>query len=112
LESSWEKPPFAVEHPHAGITRDWLKDKVPDISTLTLEDGKHYYLIAVDNTAVFENVSFRMKLPNIPDVNPRLATVLNEGWSREVKYAAETGQWVIPDHTMCFGDVNIWVIPK
>jgi hypothetical protein len=53
-----------------------------------------------------------MKLPNIPDVNPRLATVLNEGWSREVKYAAETGQWVIPDHTMCFGDVNIWVIPK
>jgi len=112
LECSWEKPPFAIEHSHAGITRDWLKDKVPDISTLALEDDKHYYLIAVDNTAVFENVSFRMKLPNIADPKPRLATVLNEGWSREVKYEAETGQWVIPEHTMCFGDVNVWVIPK
>lgn len=112
FESSWEKPPFAVEQSHADISRDWLNDKIPDISTLALEDNHNYYLIAVDNTGVFENVSFRMKLPHIKTVAPRLATVLNEGWSREIGYDAETSQWVIPEHTMCFGDVNIWTIPK
>jgi hypothetical protein len=37
---------------------------------------------------------------------------LNEDWSREIKYDAATGEWVIATHKMCFGDVNSWVVPK
>jgi hypothetical protein len=112
FEQSWQKPPFTLTQTHDRITRDWLKDRVPDISTLALEDDKNCYLIAVDNTDVFEDVTFRLKLPQLKDTQPRGATVLNEDWSREVKFDAETGEWIIPKHTMCFGDVNIWVIPK
>jgi hypothetical protein len=112
FERSWEKPPFTVSHNHEGITRDWLADRVPDISTLALEDERSYYLIASDNSGVFEDVTFRMKLPNIKGVQPRQAAVLSEDWSREVAYDSRTGEWVIPKHTMIFGDINIWVVPK
>ncbi|MBM4090526.1 MAG: formylglycine-generating enzyme family protein, partial [Planctomycetes bacterium] len=112
FEQSYEKPPFAVRHNHEGITRDFLSDCISDISTLELEDEQHYYLIVADNTGVFEDVQLRLKLPGIKDTQTRHAAVLNEDWSREVKYDEETGQWVIATHTMVFGDVNIWVIPK
>ena len=42
---------------------------------------------------------------------PRIQ-VLNEDWGRNISFDAETGDWVIEKHTMCFGDVNIWVLPK
>jgi hypothetical protein len=112
LEQSYETPPFTVSHNHAGITRSFITDLVPDLSTLTLEDKKNYYLIVSDNSGVFEDVALRMKLPNIKDTKTREASVLNEDWSREIKYDSATGDWVIATHKMCFGDINIWVIPK
>jgi hypothetical protein len=42
----------------------------------------------------------------------RNAEVLNEQWHRTIGYSEETDEWVIDKHTMCFGDINIWVIPK
>jgi hypothetical protein len=112
LEQSYENPPFTVRHNHEGITRDFLTDCISDISTLELEDEKNYYLIVSDNSGVFEDVTLRMKLPNVKDTKTRQASVLNEDWRREVEYHSETGEWVIATHKMCFGDVNIWVIPK
>ena len=112
LEGSFEQAPFTVKHSYQGISRVDLSDRVPDVSTLTLEDQQNLYLIAVDNTGLFSDVSFRMKLPQIRDTKMRNVTVLNESWSREMNYEADTGEWVIPKHTMRFGDVNIWVIPK
>lgn len=112
LEQSYEKPPFIVSHNHEGITRTFIKELVPDISTLTLEDEGSYYLISCDNSGVFEDVSFRMRLPAIKDARTREATSLNEAWSRDVAYDSHTGEWTIATHKMCFGDVNIWVIPK
>ena len=112
MRESWEDPPFAVEHNHADITRDWLTDRVPDVTTLALEDGENYYLVAVDNTGVFEDVTFRMTLPDMKGQHKRVVTVLNEDWSREMMFDPADGKWVIPAHTMCFGDVNIFVIRK
>jgi formylglycine-generating enzyme len=112
FENSWEKPPFTVSHNHEEITRDFITDCISDISTLTLEDEKNYYLIVSDNSGVFEDVSLRLKLPNIKDTKTREASVLNEDWSREIKYDSKTGEWVITTHKMCFGDINVWVIPK
>ena len=99
-------------HNHEGITRDFLTDCISDISTLELEDEQNYYLIVADNSGVFEDVQLRLKLPNIQDTRTRDVQVLNEDWSREITYDEATGQWVIATHTMVFGDVNIWVIPK
>lgn len=112
FEKSYENPPFTVRHNHEGITRDFLTDSVPDITTLTLEDDANYYLIAADNSGLFEDVSFRMKLPAVKDDRMREVSVLNEDWAREMRYESETGEWVIATHKMCFGDVNIYVIPK
>jgi hypothetical protein len=112
FEQSYENPPFTVSHKHQGITRDFLSDCISDISTLELEDEQNYYLIVADNSGVFEDVSLRMKLPKIQDTKTRDALVLNEDWSRKIKYDEATAQWVIDTHTMVFGDVNIWVIPK
>ena len=42
----------------------------------------------------------------------RKAAVLNEEWHRTIAFSEETGEWVIDKHTMCFGDINVWVIPK
>jgi hypothetical protein len=112
LEQSYENPPFQVRHNHEGITRDFLTDSVSDITTLELEHATHYYVIASDNSGVFTDVSLRMKLPTIHDTTPRPASVMNEDWSRDVIFDEETGEWVITTHTMCFGDINIWMIPK
>jgi hypothetical protein len=112
LEQSYEKPPFTVRHNHEAITRDFLTDCISDISTLELEDEKNYYLIVANNSGVFEDVQLRLKLPGLKDTKPRDAAVLNEDWSRQIKYDEGTGEWVLATHKMCFGDVNIWVIPK
>jgi hypothetical protein len=112
FEQSYEHPPFTVSHNHENITRDFLTDCVADITTLELEDEQHYYLIVADNSGVFEDVQLRLKLPGIQDTRTREAQVMNEDWSREIRYEEATGQWVIATHKMCFGDVNIWVIPK
>ena len=112
LEQSCENPPFTVSHNHESITRDFLTDCIADISTLALEDEQNYYLIVTDNSGVFKDVSLRLRLPQIKDTRTRQASVMNEDWSREIGYDATTGQWVIATHKMCFGDVNIWVIPK
>ncbi|MFM8215940.1 MAG: hypothetical protein ACKN82_15040, partial [Pirellula sp.] len=42
----------------------------------------------------------------------RPVEVLNEGWSRNLSYSEDDRHWSIDAHTMCFGDVNIWVIEK
>lgn len=113
LESSYETPPFSVDHPHTQLTRNYLTDRIPDITTLALEDETNYYLIAADNSGNFDDVTFRMRLPNIQDpAEPRRGSVLNEDWSRPLTYDPSTQEWQIPKHAMCFGDVNIWVIPK
>ena len=112
FKQSWQNPPFTVEHNHNEITRDWLTDKVPDLTTLALEDDENYYLVAVDNTGVFEDVSFRMRLPAVKDEGARRVTVLNEDWGRDMVFDPVDGKWIIPAHTMCFGDVNIFVIQK
>jgi hypothetical protein len=95
-----------------GITRDFLTDSVSDITTLALEDESSYYLIVCDNSDVFTDVSLRLKLPGLSDTKTRQAAVLNEDWSWEVSLDESTGEWVITTHSMCFWDVNIWMIPK
>lgn len=113
FEQSYERPPFTVRHDHEGISRDFLTDTVSDITTLTLEDEKNYYLIASDNTGLFKDVKLRMRLPHMQGtVEGREAHVLNEDWSRSVTYDAATGEWQIAPHNMCFGDINVWVIAK
>jgi len=112
FKRSWENPPFKAEHTHNQITRDWLADKVPDITTLALEDDENYYLIAVDNAGVFQDVTFRMRLPGMDGTKKRTVTVLNEDWGREMTFDSADGRWVIPEHTMVFGDVNVFVIAK
>ena len=113
FEQSYEHPPFKVRHDHQGITRDFLTDTVSDITTLALEDGENYYIIAADNSSLFKNVQFRMKLPQMQGTfENREAHVLNEDWSRSLTYDAATEEWQIASHHMCFGDVNVWVIPK
>ncbi|MEY2787099.1 MAG: hypothetical protein RLZZ34_242, partial [Verrucomicrobiota bacterium] len=42
----------------------------------------------------------------------REARVLNEDWGGVVEFAEASGEWLITPHPMCFGDVNVWVIPK
>jgi len=112
LEQSWSSPPFTISQAHSGITRDWLKENPADIATTALEDAGNYYLIAADHTGLFNDVLFHLKLPAMASHTPREAQVLNEGWSRTIQFDEETAGWIIPQHTMCFGDVNVWVIPK
>ncbi len=71
-----------------------------------------YYVIVSDNSGVFNDISLRLSLPSIGDTRTRQASVLNEEWSRTISYSEETREWIIDTHTMCFGDINIWVIPK
>jgi hypothetical protein len=89
-----------------------LTDSVADITTLGLEDETHYYVIVSDNSGTFTDVTLRLKLPRMDSHMARKAEVLNEQWHRTIGYSEETGEWVIDKHTMCFGDINIWVIPK
>ncbi len=113
LEQSYEHPPFTVTHKYTGLTRNYLTDAVPDISTLELEDDKNYYLIASDNSGPYEDVEFSLKIPAFKETDqPRVANVLNEGWHRKLTYDSTSQQWNIPKHPMCFGDINVWVIPK
>ena len=112
LEASYENPRGTVRHNHEAITRGFLTDSVADVTTLLLEDDAAYRLVVSDNGGTFTDVSLRLTLPNMPDHEPREATVLNEAWGRTVRHDPATDEWVIETHTMCFGDINIWVIPK
>ncbi len=112
FERSWEKPAFTVQHNHEKITRGFLTDSVADITTLPLEDQANYYLIVSNNSGVFTDISLRMKLPAMEGIAARQATVLNEDWHRAMGYSEDSGEWSIDKHTMCFGDINVWVIPK
>jgi len=112
LERSYERPPFEVRHNHESITRGFLTDSVADITTLALEDEDHHVLIVSNNSGTFNDVTLRMKLPGMDGTSSRQARVLNEEWSRAIGYSEESGEWVLDPHTMCFGDINIWLIPK
>ena len=112
FEASYERPPFVVRHNHEGITRQFLTDSVADITTLALEDGANYYLIASDNTGTFSDVRLRLRGAAFKCKQPRAASVLNEGWERALTYDEQRDEWAIAAHTMVFGDVNVWVIPK
>lgn len=112
LEKSYEKPPFTVRHNHESITRGFLTDSIADITTLGLEDDLNYYLIVSNNSGTFNDVTLRLKIPGLTDTRPRSASVLNESWSRNLSYSEDSSEWLLDTHTMCFGDINIWVIPK
>ncbi len=112
FEQSYERPPFTVRHNHEGISRGFLTDCIADITTLALEDQDNYYLIVSDNSASFTDVEIRLTLPHLQGAAAREATVLNEAWSRTIAFSEETDEWVLDRHSMCFGDINIWVIPK
>lgn len=112
FEASYERPPFAVRHNHENITRPFLTDSVPDVTTLALEDGDNYYLIVSDNGGTFGDVTLRLKGLKLPPDKPRAASVLNEGWERVLTYDASRDEWELTRHTMVFGDINVWVIRK
>ena len=112
LERSYENPPFSVRHDRETITRSFLTDSVADLTTLALEDEANYYLVVSDNGGTFGNVALRLKGLKLAGPGARQAHVLNEDWSRSLGYSEETGEWVIDRHSMCFGDINVWVIPK
>ncbi len=112
FEQSWENPPFVAGHQHTAITRGFRTELVADITTLALEDEQNYYLIVANNSGPFPDVSFRMKLPNMKGTETRAAAVLNENRARPIAYGEDSGEWVIPNHPMTFGDVDIWAIPK
>ncbi len=112
FERSYTALPFTVRHNHEGITRSFLTDSVPDITTLALEDADHYYLVVANNTGTFSDVTLRLKGLSLGDTKARSAEVLNEDWHRSLGYSEDTGEWILAPHTMCFGDVNVWRIPK
>jgi len=112
LEGSFERPPFEVRHGHARITRGFLTDSVPDLTTLALEDDDRYYVVAADNSGPLPEVTLRLHGLPLPPGPPRTAEVLGEGWSRSLRFDDDDGAWVIDPHAMRFGDVNVWAIPK
>lgn len=112
LEASYQKPPFEVIHNHQQITREFLTDSITDITTLGLEDSDRYYLIVCNNSKTFSDVKLRLTGLQLKGTDSRQIEVLNEGWSRNLSYSEDDHQWHIDPHTMCFGDVNVWVIPK
>jgi hypothetical protein len=112
FEQSYTDPPFTVRHDHEGITRSFLSDSIADITTLPLEDRDNYYLVVSDNTGSFGEVRLRLKGLKLAGPSRREARVLNEDWGGVVEFAEASGEWLITPHPMCFGDVNVWVIPK
>ena len=112
LEQSYETPPFTVRHNHENITRGFLTDSVADITTLALADDDNYYLVASDNSGTFTDVTFRLTGLELEGNDSVEATALNEAWSRRLSYSEDQGEWILDTHTMCFGDINVWVIPK
>jgi hypothetical protein len=112
FEQSYEKPPFTVRHNHETITRSFLTDSVADVTTLALEDETNYYLIVSNNSGTFSDVTLRLKGLKLSTTRSRPVEALNESWSATLAYSEDAGEWVLEAHTMCFGDINVWVIPK
>ena len=82
------------------------------ITTLCLADNRHYYLIVCNNGGTFSDLQLRLQGLQLTSSVPRTAHVMNEGWSRNLSYSEQQKDWTLDVHTMCFGDVNIWVIDK
>ncbi|MFM8172586.1 MAG: formylglycine-generating enzyme family protein [Pirellulaceae bacterium] len=112
LEQSYEQPPFRVRHNHEGISRDFLTDSVADVTTLALEDSKHYYLIVSDNSGTIKDLTLQLEGLKLAGTHRRTVQVLHESWGRDLTYSEQLNRWQIEPHTMCFGDINVWVIPK
>ncbi|MBU6387461.1 MAG: SUMF1/EgtB/PvdO family nonheme iron enzyme [Planctomycetes bacterium] len=112
LEESYQQPPFQVVQNHTGITRGFLTDSISDVTTLCLADNRHYYLIVCNNGGTFSDLQLRLQGLQLTSSVPRTAHVMNEGWSRNLSYSEQQKDWTLDVHTMCFGDVNIWVIDK
>lgn len=112
LENSYQDPPFDVLHSNNSITRGFLTDSVPDLTTLTLEDPDRYYLVVCNNSGTNGNVQLRLRRLKLAGTASRTASVLNEGWSRNIRLSEDQQEWLIDSHSMCFGDVNIWTIEK
>ena len=66
----------------------------------------------LSSSGTFTDIAIRMKLPHLQGTEARPAAVLNEDWNRTVAYSEDAGEWALDTHAMCFGDINIWVIPK
>jgi formylglycine-generating enzyme len=109
---SYELPPFVVRHNHESITRAFLTDSVSDITTLALEDERNYYLIVSNNSGTFGDVTLRLRGLKLSSTVGRRAEVLNESWGRNIGFSEDSGEWIIEPHSMCFGDINVWVIAK
>ena len=115
FKQRWADPPFTVEHGHGNVVtmkRIYLTDAVADITTLALADEANYYLIVSDNHAVIEDLELKLHLPGMQHLDDRPIDVLNESWSRPGRYDAESETLTIEKHTMCFGDINIWAMPR
>jgi len=113
LETGWERPSFEILHDHGGVTRTFLTDSVPDLTTLALEDDDHYWLVACGNAPLLPEVRLRLRGLRCESTAPRTAEVLSEGWSRSLRFDDDDGgEWVLEPHAMRFGDVNVWRIPK
>jgi hypothetical protein len=113
LERIDQPPPFSCRHNHESISRTFLTDGIPDLTTVALADDRHWYLVVVNNAGVFDDVTLRLQFP--PDSQPReavMATVLGEDWSRPCTRDPRTNDWLLPRHAMSFGDVNVWVLPR
>jgi hypothetical protein len=109
---NWSHP--HVVHPAIGLHYEntgW-RDSVADITTLALEDETNYYLIVSNNSGTFSDVTLRLKGLKLATTHSRPVQALNESWSRTLAYSEDAGEWVLDPHTMCFGDINVWVIPK
>ena len=70
------------------------------------------YLVVSDNTGSFGEVRLRLKGLKLAGPSRREVRVLNEDWGGKVEFAAASGEWLITPHPMCFGDINVCVIPK
>jgi len=68
--------------------------------------------VVANNTGTFSDVTLRLKGLPLGDTRSRSVEVLNEDWSRSLGYSEDSGEWILAPHTMCFGDVNVWRIPK
>ena len=58
------------------------------------------------------DVALRLKGVKCAKPNGRPTQALNKSWSGTLSYSEDAGEWVIDPHSMCFGDINVWVIPK
>jgi hypothetical protein len=69
-------------------------------------------LIVSDNGGTFKDLTLQLEGLKLSGSHRRTVQVLHESWGRDLTYSEQSGRWQIEPHTMCFGDINVWVIPK